>query len=187
MSNGMVDQAQKKREKRATPEGKLQHIAEVSAYAKTSQGKTTVRQSSKKYRENHPERRKVTTRAWRQNNPEKQREATRRWRKENPDRIKQLRRIAESARRARKLNQFVEKVDPQIVFDRDQGICGICILPIEGDFHVDHVIPLSKGGEHSYANTQSAHPLCNMQKKDKLWSLQNNNSPLALMSVSEMA
>ena len=29
---------------------------------------------------------------------------------------------------------------------------------------VDHVIPLSKGWEHSYSNTQPAHLVCNLKK-----------------------
>jgi 5-methylcytosine-specific restriction endonuclease McrA len=44
------------------------------------------------------------------------------------------------------------------------GMCGICKQFIVGKFHVDHVIPLSKGGLHSYANTQPAHPDCNQRK-----------------------
>jgi 5-methylcytosine-specific restriction endonuclease McrA len=44
------------------------------------------------------------------------------------------------------------------------GMCGICKDFIVGKFHVDHVIPLSRGGEHSYANAQLAHPTCNLEK-----------------------
>lgn len=63
----------------------------------------------------------------------------------------------------------VEHVDRQVVFERDEGICGICREPVErNDFHIDHVIPLSKGGEHSYANVQVAHPPCNLAKSDRL-------------------
>lgn len=35
------------------------------------------------------------------------------------------------------------------------------------DFHVDHVVPLSKGGMHGYTNVQPAHPRCNMRKGAK--------------------
>ena len=35
-------------------------------------------------------------------------------------------------------------------------------------WHVDHVYPLSRGGEHSYRNTQPAHPECNIAKGDKM-------------------
>jgi 5-methylcytosine-specific restriction endonuclease McrA len=71
---------------------------------------------------------------------------------------------AEQRRRARKLNQFVESVDPLVLLESHKGFCGICHKPIRGDFHVDHIVPLSRGGEHSYANTQPAHPRCNMKK-----------------------
>jgi 5-methylcytosine-specific restriction endonuclease McrA len=72
-------------------------------------------------------------------------------------------------REARKREQFVESVDRQIVLERDEGICGICGLPTDrDDFHVDHVIPLSKGGLHCYANVQVAHPFCNIGKGAKL-------------------
>lgn len=48
------------------------------------------------------------------------------------------------------------------------GMCGICKGFIDGDFHVDHRIPLSKGGMHGYANCQPAHPKCNLSKGDKI-------------------
>lgn len=32
---------------------------------------------------------------------------------------------------------------------------------------LDHVIPMSKGGAHSYANTQLAHWLCNVTKGNR--------------------
>jgi 5-methylcytosine-specific restriction endonuclease McrA len=32
---------------------------------------------------------------------------------------------------------------------------------------LDHVIPISKGGSHTYANTQCAHLLCNIQKNNR--------------------
>ena len=73
-----------------------------------------------------------------------------------------------SAYRARKRNQFVEHVDPEVIWERDKGICGICGDPIEGRFDVDHIVPLARGGEHSYANTQAAHPTCNYRKRDRL-------------------
>lgn len=73
-------------------------------------------------------------------------------------------------RRARLRKAFVEVVSPQILFEQHGGICGICNQEIEGDFHVDHVIPLAKGGEHSYANTQPAHPRCNRWKGTKMFT-----------------
>jgi hypothetical protein len=105
------------------------------------------------------------------NNPEKEhkekREAQARWRINNPNDYKRARGISRLAYRARKKNQFVENVDRQIVYETHGGMCGICKEFIIGKFHVDHVIPLAKGGVHCYTNVQPAHPLCNIRKKDK--------------------
>jgi 5-methylcytosine-specific restriction endonuclease McrA len=73
-----------------------------------------------------------------------------------------------ATRRARKLNQFIEEVDPQTVYAMHGGMCGICEQFIVGDFHVDHVVPLSKGGMHGYINVQPAHPICNRRKGDRV-------------------
>ena len=60
---------------------------------------------------------------------------------------------------------FVEEVDPQVVFERDEGVCGICGGVVERDrFDVDHVIPLALGGEHSYENARLAHVSCNRRR-----------------------
>ena len=72
--------------------------------------------------------------------------------------------IRSERRRARKHGAFVEDVNRDILYEMYGGMCGICKEFIEGDFHVDHVIPLSKGGLHCYANVQPAHPACNLRK-----------------------
>ena len=72
-------------------------------------------------------------------------------------------------RRAQKLRLPSEHVDFTFVLCRDAGICGICQYPVDPtDWHLDHVIPLSKGGHHTYANVQVAHPDCNQHKHGRL-------------------
>jgi 5-methylcytosine-specific restriction endonuclease McrA len=71
-------------------------------------------------------------------------------------------------RDARKLENYVEDVHRLVVLERADGICGICGEDVDPlNFHVDHIEPLARGGEHSYANTQPAHPPCNQRKYDK--------------------
>jgi 5-methylcytosine-specific restriction endonuclease McrA len=71
--------------------------------------------------------------------------------------------------RSRKADAFIESVDRQVVFTRDAGTCGICQQGVESaNWHLDHVIPLSKGGQHSYDNVQVSHPSCNQRKSSKL-------------------
>jgi 5-methylcytosine-specific restriction endonuclease McrA len=82
-------------------------------------------------------------------------------------RYPEKRRMWESARRARKLDQFVENVDPTVVYEMHGGMCGVCEEFIVGEFHVDHVVPLVRGGLHGYVNVQPAHPKCNLSKGGK--------------------
>ena len=68
-------------------------------------------------------------------------------------------------RRARRSAGFVESVDPLVVLELADGVCGICGEDVDPlDYHVDHVVPLALGGDHSYANTAPTHPRCNAQK-----------------------
>lgn len=68
-------------------------------------------------------------------------------------------------RRKRLLEGFVERIDRQRVFETSGGVCGICHDPLTfDDMAVDHIIPLARGGAHSYANVQATHRLCNAKK-----------------------
>jgi 5-methylcytosine-specific restriction endonuclease McrA len=80
------------------------------------------------------------------------------WRAEHPER-------ALTGYAIRRGAIIVEIVDPRVLFERDAGICHICSRPVDPDrWDTDHVIPLSAGGEHSYANTAVSHPSCNQSK-----------------------
>lgn len=69
-------------------------------------------------------------------------------------------------RRARIANApVVELIDRQVVYTRDRGTCHLCGKQVAADdFHLDHVVPLVKGGEHSYQNVRVACPTCNAIK-----------------------
>ena len=68
------------------------------------------------------------------------------------------------------------------LYERDNGICKLCGHPcdwedytrsgetfIAGDYYpsIDHIKPLSKGGEHNWSNVQLAHRICNSIKSDR--------------------
>lgn len=56
-----------------------------------------------------------------------------------------------------------------VVYGRDKGICHICgnFNPLN-NWHLDHIIPLSKGGKHAYENVAVSCPSCNLKKHDKI-------------------
>lgn len=50
------------------------------------------------------------------------------------------------------------------VLERDGFVCGICGDEIEDDLHIDHIRPVSRGGETVLDNLQPAHARCNLSK-----------------------
>jgi len=48
------------------------------------------------------------------------------------------------------------------IFERDGGVCHVCGELVDPDnWHIDHLLPLSRGGQHVAANVAVAHPKCN--------------------------
>ncbi len=73
-----------------------------------------------------------------------------------------------------------EKIIPIKVYESHNWVCGICgrkinpklIHPHLKSASLDHIIPISKGGSHTYDNLQPAHLICNSYKCDKIDNLQ---------------
>lgn len=107
-----------------------------------------------------------TKRFYRALNAEQIRQYQLEWRRKNKDKVA----ARNSSRRALKAaNGRCEVILPSIVWSRDKGICGICgESAVESDWHLDHIVPLSKGGPHIYENIQVSHPQCNLRKGTKM-------------------
>jgi 5-methylcytosine-specific restriction endonuclease McrA len=95
---------------------------------------------------------------------------TAQWMRTHPEHARMLGRKQDAKRRAIEQNAFVEVVDHRVVFARDHGICGICKEPVDpmSRWEIDHIVPIMRGGLHSYANVQLAHRKCNRSKGAKL-------------------
>lgn len=120
------------------------------------------RQIKYEWGKRNPEKALERKRRARRNNPEKYREDVRRWRRENKEKFAISNRKSVSKYRHRLLDNWKEDVYLEVLFKRDGGICGICSSPVDdGTSSIDHIVPVSRGGEHSYANTRLAHWLCN--------------------------
>lgn len=46
--------------------------------------------------------------------------------------------------------------------------CHWCAVDCSDDFHIDHIIPLSRGGEHELHNMAVSCPSCNLRKNAKM-------------------
>lgn len=91
------------------------------------------------------------------------------WSQQHPDEVHQQ----TLQRRARLRGVHVEEVRPFEVFARDGWRCQLCGCPTPKRLlgtrsrrkpTIDHIVPISKGGPHSYANVQCACAQCNMRK-----------------------
>ncbi len=115
----------------------------------------------KEYYQDNREYEIAYQRQYRIDNPEYSRE----WRRANKDKVN----LYNNSRRMKFVDQWVENVEISIIYDRDFGTCQLCgeYCDLE-EFSLDHIIPISNGGEHSYANAQTAHRSCNSKKQNRI-------------------
>lgn len=107
----------------------------------------------------------------------------RRWPGDPELRRRSLRRKTQ-ARRAATRGVEVERVDRDVVGERDGWRCGICRRQVKKRLawphpkspSLDHVIPLSEHGPHTYANCRIAHLDCNTKRSNR-----GGNEQLALI------
>ena len=94
------------------------------------------------------------------------------WRARNPDKVlnkNHFRRVATTGAEA-------EEILVEALIERDGVKCSLCPEEINFDLawpdvmsrSIEHVIPVSKGGSHTYENVTLAHLGCNIRKSDRL-------------------
>lgn len=74
--------------------------------------------------------------------------------------------------RARKYGGAYEVVRPRKIFERDEWVCQLCKKPIDPNAKVpqplaatlDHIVPMSEGGDHVAENCRAAHFICNSKR-----------------------
>lgn len=95
-------------------------------------------------------------------------------------------------RRSYKHKVIFEPIERTVLLDRDDWTCKHCGIKVhdmsKGDWntpnkaHIDHIIPISKGGNSTPENLQVLCRTCNLSKKDKLpvldlmWKLDDGQS-----------
>jgi 5-methylcytosine-specific restriction endonuclease McrA len=111
----------------------------------------------------------ASVRRWQKDHPKECRELHQKDYHKNPAPQKARSVAAKLKRRAVLLGrQFDYGITVEKLFIRDKGICGICKDPcLLEDASVDHILPISRGGHHTWDNVQLAHLTCNKRKGDR--------------------
>lgn len=99
------------------------------------------------------------------------------WVKENPEKSKASQRRVAHRRRVRKINGVSSPYTESQVLELYGTNCHICKEPIDlaaprtikkkgwhWGLHIDHIIPISKGGPDTLENVKPSHGICNVKK-----------------------
>jgi len=144
----------------------------LDSYCKPCNNKQTI-----DYRKANREKRNAADRKRYARNPEKGRERSKSWQKANPEKIMARR----NRYRAKKSGNHFEFYTLQQVFETYGTNCYLCDMPINfnvsgavnnnpqwhSGFHLDHFIPISKGGPDTLENVRPSHAWCNQSKGTK--------------------
>jgi 5-methylcytosine-specific restriction endonuclease McrA len=127
----------------------------------------------REYNKAHPSTRKrpptddetrTKWREYRKNNAERRKAYNRQWEKANPEKVR-----AQEARHRAKLvgvTGTFTKADIDAIRVAQGNRCYICHKKLT-KYHIDHFIPLAKGGTNDPGNLRLACPRCNTSKQDK--------------------
>jgi 5-methylcytosine-specific restriction endonuclease McrA len=154
------------RKRRYYQKNRQKILAAVRVYADTN--KPTVLQRRRDHYQRHGEHERARNQQYRQEHLDQVRAMNRTWSRQ--DRAKHPEKSAahQQTRRARQRGVFVETVSVSVLYARDRGHCGLCPnVVLRKDASIDHIVPLSLGGEHSYRNTHLAHLRCNRLKGNR--------------------
>jgi len=136
------------------------------------------KKSAAKWRSENQERIAVYKREWRVANIERARSSCAKWREINKDMV-----IASNRSRKSALIGSLGTHSHQDVLSilaAQRARCANCLESLEmkgrNKYHVDHIMPLSRGGSNDKLNLQCLCPTCNMRKHAKdpiFWAQQN--------------
>jgi 5-methylcytosine-specific restriction endonuclease McrA len=125
----------------------------------------------------NPDKKNEISRRWNELNRHQKREINAAYRTAKNEVIKQKRklqrqqdpsmeRVKAATRKALKLGNGgqLSKNIVQVLLTKQGGLCACCKQPLNGSFHLDHIMPLSLGGQNDDGNVQLLLPRCNLEK-----------------------
>lgn len=163
--------------KRYYEKNKEKFLADCKVYRE--ENKEKIAEYKKEWAIRNREQKSKQEREWRENNPERNREMKKRWYFKNKDRV------YSNLLKRRSEKHFVrfEGLRRIQILNRDNWTCRNCGVQVhdksyggnkkrhlwddEFKAHIDHIIPISKGGDSTLENLQVLCRTCNLSKRDK--------------------
>lgn len=164
----------------------IAHKEKWNYYAEKNREERRIR--DKEYREEHREdirlKRKLKSeehKKWMKEYHKRNKEQGRQYRKQNVSRIKEntnqwrktlaglaCMRQQHFKRRTGLNSKDVNRVIQENLLKYGAFCCEKCKQLTGNDFHLDHIIPIAKGGNNNYENLQLLCPDCNIQKRTQV-------------------
>ena len=167
-------------------------VKPLTCFGKDKRSKNGLRsqckECEKKYRINGEknrdlEKKHTHAKQYRDKHKDVERARLLKWKTENPEKRKEYRTRNKIKNRCRVLD-YDKDITLEKLYNRDGGICALCggrcdfnDFVFSGDTFIagnkypsiDHIIPLSKNGGHTWDNVQLAHKQCNSIKSNKIF------------------
>ncbi len=116
----------------------------------------------KKYRNENLEKVKARIRKWQKENPKKVKVAIRKWEKANPGKVREYWLKRRGYGKVEK--GIVDRIITENIIRYGVITCEKDKKPCPNNYHIDHIIPVSKGGNNDYSNLQILCAKCNLEK-----------------------
>jgi 5-methylcytosine-specific restriction endonuclease McrA len=145
----------------------------TSSAAWKAANRDKVNATARKYDRAHPDAHKKwkaenldkvneARRAYYQSNAEKEKIACRLWAEKNPDAVRTKTLNYQARKKGAEGNHTAK--DIKALYAAQSGACVYCRADLNEGFHVDHIVPLARGGSNWITNLQLTCGYCNRSK-----------------------
>jgi len=141
-----------------------QHISEYASRFRIENPEKMKQRQQDYYAENS-ERVCVYGKKYREENKEKTKGWARRWWLLNKDKARTY--VQNRRAKTRGDKDLLSLGIIKKLYEQQNGLCACCGQELGDNYHLDHIMPLALGGEHSDSNVQLLKARCNLQKGAK--------------------